>query len=308
MNKDRIQDAISDNEIRILGSNQQKQVNKTVPQRKFFGTSDGKKVAIISLFILVFIILVVLAYLIFSKQTRQPQQQETGDTDTFAVYSEKNAVETMTEESILIIRDTVINDIPLQIFTPKACQLSLYMGPMPNDDDILLLVQASDIRRDKDLPAGAFVYNGELIAKGHSKYGFCAIIGDDITLGRQLETTLFERAIEENGSFFRQYSIVSAGQLIPIPPKGKAMRKALCLRNGELQVIITEDKESYHDFSQALVDLGIEEAISLVGGTSPMLYKNAEGETVFQDVKKSKPLRSENYLVWRIIKDAESPE
>lgn len=303
MNKDIIQDTMSDDDIRILGGGyqQNKNTNKT-PKRKFSSDVDKKKLLIAALFILIFIILGIFAYLIFSKPEKTSLKQGIDAIDSTNVYSEKSVVNTMKQKSVLHIQDTTVNDIPLQIFAPKGCQISLHMGPMLKEENIMLQVQAADIRSDKDLPVGAFVYNGELIAKGHSKYGFCAIIGEDVTLGRQLETTLFERAVEENGSFFRQYSLVSSGQLISIPPKGKSLRKALCLRNGELQVIITKDKESYHDFSQALVDLGIEEAISLVGGTSHMMYKNEKGEIVRLVDKSNKYFQSENYLIWKAKK------
>lgn len=62
---------------------------------------------------------------------------------------------------------------------------------------------------------------------------------------------------------------------------------------------ITQDEESFHDFSQALVDLGVEEAISLVDGASLMQYKNADGETVKQGVPYKKRYSSENFLIWR---------
>lgn len=302
MNKDITQDAMSDNEIRVLGGGGPFEEDTNPARRhKLFRNFDKKKMVIFALIVLIFIILVVLVCLVFSQRATTSSQPVADSIDSVVVYSEKNVVETKTVEPGLAIQDTIINDIPLQIFTPRGCQLSLHLGKVPQDTNIMLLVQAADIRRDKDLPVGAFVYNGELISKGHSKYGFCAIIGDDITLGRQLETVLLERAIENNGSFFRQYSLVSEGQLISIPPKGKSQRKALCYRQGELQVVITQDEESFHDFSQALVDLGVEEAISLVGGASLMQYKNADGETVQQGKFGKKRHRSENFLIWREV-------
>ena len=300
MNKDITQDAMSDNEIRVLGGGDSFEKDTNPARRqKLFRNFDKKKMVIVAVIVLGFIILMVLACLVFSLRTTTSSQPVADSIDGVVVYSEKNVVKTKIVEPVLVIQDTIINDIPLQIFTPRGCQLSLHLGKVPQDTNIMLLVQAADIRKDKDLPVGAFVYNGELISKGHSKYGFCAIIGDDITLGRQLETVLLERAIENDGSFFRQYSLVSRGQLISIPQKGKSQRKALCFHQGELQVVITKDKESYHDFSQALVDLGIEEAISLVGGTSRMQYKNANGETCRQGVLDRIPSHSENYLIWR---------
>ena len=47
--------------------------------------------------------------------------------------------------------------------------------------------------------------------------------------------------------------------------KNKSVRKALCSRYGQIFVAVTASDESYHDFSQALIDLGVKDAISLVG-------------------------------------------
>ena len=49
---------------------------------------------------------------------------------------------------------------------------------------------------------------------------------NDVELPQELEVL-----VEQNGYFFRQYSIVSNGTLIPIPPKGKSQRRAICLKD-----------------------------------------------------------------------------
>lgn len=170
----------------------------------------------------------------------------------------------------------------------------------PEDDkNVILAAHAADLRDDDGTPAGAFVYNGELLAKGHSKYGFCAIIDSTVSIGRQIETPLFERAIEQNGCFFRQYSIVSNGKLMSIPPKGKSQRRALCLKDNVFMIVESASYESYHDFSQALEDLGVSEALALVGGNAAVMWRDESGELeqnggIFGD---SYP--SENYIVWR---------
>ncbi|MCQ2287052.1 MAG: hypothetical protein MJZ76_09330 [Bacteroidales bacterium] len=292
MNKENTKDAMSDNEIRILGGDHHPNVAKT-EKKGFFFHRYWKPILLCLL--LLFVVLAVILY--FSKSANNSSQPS--PTDVSEITSEKKIVESTINNAFIQVNDTVINDIPLQIIVPKGCKIGLHMGNFPQDTNILLFVQAADIRADKKIPAGAFVYNGEVISKGHSKYGFCAIIKEQVTIGRQLETTLFERAVEENGCFFRQYSLISNGQFIEIPPKGKAIRRALCLYHGELRIITTTDRESFHDFTQALIDLGIEEALALVGGDAILQYKNSENEIIKQGNPLAKQIKTNNYLIWK---------
>ena len=88
---------------------------------------------------------------------------------------------------------------------------------------------------------------------------------------------LFEQATEKGGYFFRQYALVSDGKLVENNLRNKSLRKALCVRGKEVFVAMTSTRESMHDFSQALVDLGVDNAIYIVGSFSYSLYRDREG-------------------------------
>lgn len=201
----------------------------------------------------------------------------------------------------MLVTDTMINDIPLKLYTPQGGRVELSMGrPSESDTTLLFACQAADVRADINAPAGAFIYHGELKSKGYSKLGFCAIIQNEITIGRAKETTEFERAIEQDGDFFRHYSLVCKGTLIEVPVKGKAKRRALCILQGAVTIVECVDRESYHDFSQALVDMGCEEAVALVGGDALMYWWDEEqGSVVSTGSSTRSPRSSENYIVWR---------
>jgi uncharacterized protein YigE (DUF2233 family) len=62
--------------------------------------------------------------------------------------------------------------------------------------------------------------------------------------------------------------LVSNGKLVENEPKGKSIRRAICDRQGEIFMVETRSIESFHDFAQALVDLGVDQAIYLVGSTA----------------------------------------
>lgn len=298
MNKN-INDNMSDNEIRILGSNSKFVTRLDNVNKKWY--SFHKKTLLWICTILLFVIVSIVGtwgYLRKNASLIDETPNNSLIVDTLSVETLKESVKT--GPSYTHVSDTTINDIPLRIFTPVGGHMELVVGHHPEKDKtVILAAHAADLRDDNGTPAGAFVYNGELLAKGHSKYGFCAIVNSTVSVGRQIETPLFERAIEQNGSFFRQYSIVSNGKLMSIPPKGKAQRRALCLKDNVFMIIESTTSESYHDFSQALEDFGVSEALSLVGSNAAVMWREETGKlqqsgSVFGD---SYPL--ENYIVWK---------
>ncbi len=196
--------------------------------------------------------------------------------------------------------DTVINDIPLSIYIPHNAVPQLSLGrPDPKDKSIVLIAQAADIRGDNKKILGAFVLKGEPLAWGLSKKGYCAIIDGQMTVGTSPNSPLFEEATEKDGYFFRQFPLVDNGVLVENELKNKSMRKAICQRQGQHFIAVSQSGESFHDFSQALVDLGVENAVSLVGSFYAYGWSiDAAGEQEMfgEDVHKYK---NENYLLWR---------
>jgi hypothetical protein len=147
--------------------------------------------------------------------------------------------------------------------------MSLHIGRMDKEDkSIIYAAQAADVRADNGGIVGAFVLNGEPKAWGLSKKGFCASINGKVTIGVADNTSLFEEATMHNGYFFRQYPLVKDGQVIDNEPKGKSIRRAICDRQGEIFMVETGSIESFHDFAQALADLGVDQAVYLVGSSA----------------------------------------
>lgn len=184
---------------------------------------------------------------------------------------EKTPLSRITEadHAFIELADTIINDIPLKIYIPHKMRFSLYIGAIDRKDpSILFAAQAADVRADNGGIVGAFVLEGEPKAWGGSKRGFCAIVNDTVTVGVAENTPFFEEATEKNGYFFRQFPLVDNGQLVDNEPKGKSIRRAICDHGGEILIVSSETEESFHDFAQALVDLGMDQAIYLVGSNS----------------------------------------
>lgn len=197
------------------------------------------------------------------------------------------------------LRDT-INDIPLDIYIPHNAVPELVLGvPDIHDKNIVLTTQAADIRADNGKIVGAFVLNGKPLSWGLSKKGYCGIIDGKVTVGVADNSPLFEEATEKEGFFFRQYPLVDNGVLVENAPKGKSIRKALCDRDGEIMVIMSQTPESFHDFAQALVDMQVDNAIYLVGSTSFGYFRDYYDQLEIIYNKLRYGYQYENFIVWR---------
>lgn len=203
------------------------------------------------------------------------------------------------------IKDTLINDILIKIFIPHNAEMSLHIGKINKEDtSIIYTAQAADVRADNGGIVGAFVLKGEPKAWGLSKKGFCASINGQVTIGVTENSPLFEKATEEGGYFFRQYPLVSNGKLVENEVKGKSTRRAICDRQGEIFMVETGTTESFHDFAQALVDLGVDQAIYLVGSTAYgwAVDENGTthefGEDNYYTGRRKMP-KNTSYIVWK---------
>lgn len=197
------------------------------------------------------------------------------------------------------LRDT-INDIPLDIYIPHNAVPELVLGvPDIHDKNIVLTTQAADIRADNGKIVGAFVLKGKPLSWGLSKKGYCGIIDNKVTVGVADNSPLFEEATEKGGYFFRQYPLVDNGVLVENAPKGKSIRKALCDRDGEIMVIMSQTPESFHDFAQALVDMQVDNAIYLVGSTSFGYFRDYYDQLEIIYNKLRYGYQYENFIVWR---------
>jgi len=206
-----------------------------------------------------------------------------------------------TDASYCLIRNETVNDIPFRIYLPQNAVPDFHVGKLDQkDNSIVLAMQAADIRKDNGKIVGACVHNGEVISKGLAKKGYVAIINDHISVGVSEHSPLFEEAIEKDGDFFRQYPIVSEGEIVENNPKNISIRRAICERNGIFFISETSVPVSFHDFSQMLVDMGVKNAVYLVGSQYASGFcrdSNQELQT-WGEINYSRA-KNVSYLVWK---------
>ena len=203
------------------------------------------------------------------------------------------------------VADVTINDIPLRVYTPHYATMSLHIGELDREDTtIVYAARAADIRADNGGIVGSFVLAGEPRAWGLSKKGYCASINGWVTIGVAANTSLFEQATEQGGYFFRQYPLVDGGKLVDNEPKGVSIRRAICEGKGEIYMVESLTRETFHDFAQALVDLGALNAIYIVGSSAygwavdENGTRHEFGRDDYYTGKREMP-KNINYIVWR---------
>ena len=201
--------------------------------------------------------------------------------------------------------DTAVNDVTISLFIPHNAFPYLTIGKPSNDNNTILGFQAANLD-DSGKIEGSFMVKGEIISKGKKdqKDGYCALLDNMIVLGSAKKSSYFEQAHDTDGDFFRQFSLVEKGAVVNEGPKNKRKRCAICFYNDRVIVAESQTDESLHDFAQALVDLGVIDAISLVGDESFGWYKDRDNNINTVGLDEHKHI-NENYIVWRPLEPEE---
>lgn len=308
---------INDDEIRIISGDSEKSSlpsecddndaleptfeSKNSPPRK-----SSVKFWVWVLVIVCIVLVLLLCLVVTSTSYAPPRMMHDEEYQSFSENRSMMATETKSHESVpmvsqgyVAIIDTIAGGEPLTVLFPRDLTPRLCLGEEALDSvGAMLLLQAADIRADNGGIVGAFVYDGELVSRGQSKAGFCAIINGKIVLGIADSTPYLEQAIETGGFFFRQYPLVVGGQVVENKLKSSSLRRALAEIDGQIAVALSRKKMTLNEFSQTLVDLGVTNAIYLVGSTAYGYVASENGTRMEFGVRPANPTPSSNYIVW----------
>jgi hypothetical protein len=313
MSKENRYNDIGEDEIRIIGNDKPRTSHNNDTRQTSKLLRVGVAVAAIAL-------IAVVALVITSRQ--QPQSKGTEQampailnddipsTAEPALNCEARKMsrivhDTLDTNGFVELRDTSINDVALRIYIPHNATMSLHVGKMNRDDSsVIYAAEASFIRDDNHAILGAYVLKGKPLAWGLSLRGYCAVIEDKVTVGVADNSPLFEEATEKGGYFFRQYPLVDNGEFVKNEPKNKAIRRAICTIGDEVFMVESLNKESFYDFTQALVDLGVENGVNLAGSHAYGWAVDREGTrhefgTPYYYTGQRRMPKNTNYIVWR---------
>lgn len=282
---------ISDDEILILGE-------------KPKISSKTKKIIVIALAMLLLVGILLVVFLTKPAENVEAQNDVLQEDVEYVISTEEITTDNSDNsgKSTVSMMDTTLVDtagvsVGLRIFTPMNATMELFVGEIDtNDNNILLAIQAAEIRADNDSILGDFVLNGDLLAEGKSRKGFCALIDGQTIIGVGEENTYLDKAIESDGNYFRQYPLVSNGCQVLNKPQNIAIRRALCIWKERVVVVQSLDTITLDVFSNSLVKLGVNNAINLMGG-----HKLTQGW-----VQISPKTRLRSYEKWREKKENRS--
>ena len=156
-----------------------------------------------------------------------------------------------------------------------------FTEPAVDDTDVYLYSRCCDQTSydpETNRYLGSLVQNGKELQSDNSRLGYCAMANDNIVIGIARDERVKDYCIEQKGSFFRQFILVSDGVL---PGRfylhGKVERRALARMGKKLFYVESKGKETMWDFADALREYGFIDAIYITGGTDYCFYRTADG-------------------------------
>ena len=127
-------------------------------------------------------------------------------------------------------------------------------------------------------------YLGSLVAEGvekqndRSRLGYMAMADGNMVIGISRSEKVKDHIIDRGGSFFRQFILVSDGEMPSVfHLHGKVERRAIGRIENQLYYIATRHKETLWDFADALREFGFIDAIYITGGNDYVFYRDKEG-------------------------------
>lgn len=154
--------------------------------------------------------------------------------------------------------------------------------PDTADVSVIFYSRCADYGKD-GTPIGSLVSSGTTLSDDDNRLGYCGMVGGRTVIGVSRHEDVRDFCVEAGGSFFRQFILVSNGEL---PPRfhlhGKVERRALGLMaDGRLCYVQSCAPEVMTAFADALREYGFVDAIYITGGTDYCYYRllGADGST-----------------------------
>lgn len=146
------------------------------------------------------------------------------------------------------------------------------------DKSVIFYTRCADYGHN-ERPIGSLVSKGELLCEDDSRLGYCGMVENKLVLGVSRQDDVRKYCEEAGGSFFRQFILVSGGEL---PSRfhlhGKVERRALArTEDDRLFFIQTVYPEVMTAFADALREYGFVDAIYIPGGKDYCYYRSRWG-------------------------------
>ena len=167
---------------------------------------------------------------------------------------------------VVMTSDSILG-VAMDFYAIHGLKASIeFEEPDTADASVYLYCRSADHKADNRY-IGSLVVNGEERQSDTHRLGYMAMLGDNSVIGISRSEKVKDYVQEHGGSFFRQFILVSNGE---IPGRfflhGKVERRAIGRIDDQLYFIATRHKETLWDFADALREYGFIDAIYITGG------------------------------------------
>ena len=178
---------------------------------------------------------------------------------------------------VVMTSDSILG-VAMDFYAINGLKASIqFEEPDTADTSVYLYCRSVDHKADSTY-IGTLVVNGEERQSDTHRLGYMAMLGGNSVIGISRSEKVKDYVQEHGGSFFRQFILVSNGD---IPGRfflhGKVERRAIGRIDDQLYFIATRHKETLWDFADALREYGFIDAIYITGGTDYCFYRDKDG-------------------------------
>lgn len=192
---------------------------------------------------------------------------------------EKLKVQTLqhVQPEVVMTSDS-IGTVAINMYELRGLRAELsFDKPDTTDTDVYFYSRCADYGRNGSY-LGSMVVDGEEYSNDNSRLGYCAMVGNSMVIGIARNEAVRDFTKEQGGSFFRQFILVSDGE---IPRKfhlhKKVERRALARMDNQIYYIESRNAETMYDFADAIRKYGFIDAIYITGGNIQSFYRTADG-------------------------------
>ncbi len=191
----------------------------------------------------------------------------------------KLQMEPVKETAEVVLSSDSILGVALDFYAIHGlCANIEFQEPDTADTSVFLYCRSADHQADGNY-IGSLVVDGEERQSDRSRLGYMGMVGNRMVIGISRSEKVKDYCMENGGSFFRQFILVSNGV---IPNRfflhGKVERRAIGQKDNTLYFIATRNKETLWDFADALREYGFMDAIYITGGYDYVYYRTSDGE------------------------------
>ena len=178
---------------------------------------------------------------------------------------------------VVMTSDSILG-VAMDFYAIHGLKASIeFEEPDTADTSVYLFCRSADHKADNTY-IGSLVVNGEERQSDTHRLGYMAMLGGNSVIGISRSEKVKDYVQEHGGSFFRQFILVSNGE---IPGRfflhGKVERRAIGRIDDQLYYIATRHKETLWDFADALREYGFIDAIYITGGADYVFYRDKKG-------------------------------